>query len=148
MNPKKRWRMMAGFGLFALFWTAACTPAENTSDSSGSSAHLLGVRMYTTESSYPVGTEQLTVILENESDTEYYYGKEFRLEEQAGEEWVEVPFEEEMAFIAIAIQLPPQGQTEETIDLTFFEDDLTPGRYRVVKTIESEPLYAEFEITN
>lgn len=150
MRKKKYALFLVSFSLIALFVLVTCSPNEedSTMESSGSdsSSELEGVSMQTEQDSYPVGTEVITVFLTNDSDEEYYYGKEFRIEQQTDNGWQEVLFEEEMAWIQIAIELTPGEQTEEPIDLTFFEEDLDPGQYRVVKQIDGVPVYAEFRI--
>jgi len=147
MRKKKYGLFLISFALFVL---AACSPSEEDSTMessvSNSSSELDEVSMQAEQDSYPAGTEEITVFLTNISDKEYYYGKEFHIEQQTETGWEEVPFEEEMAWIQIAIELPPSKQNEETIDLTLFEEDLEPGQYRVVKQVAGEPLYAEFRM--
>ncbi|GAA0371518.1 hypothetical protein GCM10008932_23550 [Alkalibacterium iburiense] len=102
--------------------------------------------METEESTYPSETDQLSVFITNNTDEDAYYGVEFRVDRRVDGEWEEVPFEEEMSFIQIAIDLPAGEQTEETIDLTLFEDYLEPGDYRIVKQVNGQEVYAPFSI--
>lgn len=103
------------------------------------------------ENTIKKGTQSITLILENKTDKEIAYGKEFSLEKEQDGQWYKVPFKEEVAFIEIAMLLKPYESSEEEINLSYFKN-LQPGKYRVVKTIYLDDdkinVGATFEITS
>lgn len=107
---------------------------------------LPGVTMRTAEPGYPADVETIELTIENESDEELFYGVAFSVEYLDDGEWVIFPFEDEMAWIEIALMLEPGGSNTEELNMTLFKYDFEPGTYRVIKEIAGETLTAEFEI--
>lgn len=138
----------------ALLLIAACDSTEeepdqmpdDSNENTNGPSVVNNYSMETEEETYPQETEQITVFISNNTDEDAYYGVEFRVDRRVDGEWEEVPFEEDMSFIQIAIDLPAGDQTEEVIDLTLFEDYLEPGDYRVVKQVNGQEVYAPFSI--
>lgn len=133
--------------LFFVGLLAACqSPAEPSPYEEAELNALPGVAMVTKEESYPVRPEGVEVIITNNSDQEYFYGVQFSVERLEGEEWFVVPFEDEVAWIEIALILEPGGRNEETLSFELLQQPLEEGTYRIVKTIENNPLAAEFTV--
>lgn len=133
--------------LFLVLFLASCSKSlEKTSLDDSQINQLAEVSMSTEQAAYPVGTDQLTVLLKNKSEEDYYYGKAFSLEKEEDDQWFVVPFEEGAAFIEIAILLGSGEETTETIDLSLFKGELATGKYRVLKEIAGETVAAEFLI--
>lgn len=85
------------------------------------------------ESSIQSLDKNITLVFENLTDTEYYYGLAFVLEVELEGSWYQVPFDEEVAFIEIAMFLEGNAATEEVIDLSTYFKNLPAGKYRIVK---------------
>lgn len=148
MRNKKKGLLL--FGMCLLIGTlAACggqSSIEKSSYSEEDLNQLDGVSMSTTESNYPVGTSEIEVTISNETEEEYAYGVEFTIEKQEEGEWVVVPFEDGVAWIAIAHILAPKSENAETLSFDLLEKELEEGTYRIIKIIEGEPLSAMFTI--
>lgn len=138
-----RWaRLLIFVGLLA-----ACQgPAEPSPYEEAELNTLPGVAMVTKEETYSVRPEGVDVIITNNSEQEYFYGVQFSVERLEGEEWVVVPFEDDVAWIEIALILEPGGRNEEFLSFEILQEPLEEGTYRVVKAIEDNPLTAEFTI--
>ncbi|MGP6147420.1 immunoglobulin-like domain-containing protein [Jeotgalibaca sp. A122] len=108
--------------------------------------HLSGVTMQTAEPSYPTDIESIAVTITNKSEAELFYGVAFSVEYLDGNEWVIFPFEDEMAWIEIALILEPDATNTEELNMTLLKHDFEPGSYRIIKDIAGETLTAEFEI--
>ncbi|MEG0748489.1 MAG: hypothetical protein RR408_00400 [Carnobacterium sp.] len=141
-------RIKIGMSLLflALFLMSCSKPLEKTPLDDKQINQLAGVSMSAEQEAYPVGTDQITVLLKNKSVEDYYYGKAFSLEKEVDDQWFVVPFEEDIAFIEIAILLGSGEETTESIDLSLFKGKLAAGKYRVLKEVAGETLTAEFLI--
>ncbi|AZP04349.1 immunoglobulin-like domain-containing protein [Jeotgalibaca ciconiae] len=148
MRNKKKGLFL--FGMCLLIGTlSACggqSSMEKSPYSEGDLNQLDRVSMSTTESVYPVGTSEIKVTISNETEEEYAYGVEFTVEKQEEEEWFVVPFEDGVAWIAIAHILAPNSENTETLSFDLLEKELEEGSYRVIKTIAGEPVLAMFTI--
>lgn len=82
--------------------------------------------------------EKITLVFENLTDTVYYYGVDFTLEVELDDTWYQVPFDEDVAFIEIAMLLEGKAMNEEVIDLADYFDKLPAGNYRVIKHFQAE----------
>lgn len=82
--------------------------------------------------------EKITLVFDNLTDAEYYYGVPFTLEVALEGSWYQVPFDDAIAFIEIAILLEGNGTTEEVIDLSTYFKTLPDGKYRIVKDFHTE----------
>lgn len=88
-----------------------------------------------------VSDSELTLVIQNGRNSEFSYGRPFRIEQQIGETWYVLPFKENMdAFEDIGLLAPSRKQTIETVDLGRLEGPLTAGNYRIVKS------FSEFSI--
>lgn len=108
--------------------------------------NLEGIYMEMTQDTYRPEGDDFAISVSNESDEDITYGAEYMLEYFDEDTWYEVIPEEELSFILIAHILEPGQQSEEEIDLTYYEP-LEEGRYRLMREFEGEPLGAEFEVT-
>lgn len=99
----------------------------------------------------------LTLLFENETDTEFTYGEEYLLEMLIEDEWYEVPApsDEDFAFESIGYLLTENDSEELDVDWEWLFGTLEPGEYRIVKEVldviepgnfEAFPLSAEFTI--
>lgn len=102
--------------------------------------------LMTDESTYSTSDKELKLMLENYGPTTLFFGVYYSLEKLVDGKWRVVP--QDLAFIDIGIMLSPGEEYEENIDIS----GLTPGEYRVVKSIQAdgldlqETLAAEFTI--
>lgn len=78
--------------------------------------------------------EPITLILKNNSNQEYGYGTDFKLEINLENEWYEIPFVSG-EFIDIGIILDKYKENTETIDLSKYFSNLPEGNYRIVKNL-------------
>ena len=97
----------------------------------------------------------VTVLFENEMDTEFTYGQEYVLETQIDGKWYQVPIATgvDYAFESIGYILAPNESAELAVDWEWLFGEIDSGEYRIVKEIldvaapgdyESFPLSAEF----
>lgn len=78
--------------------------------------------------------ENITLILENKTEYEYFYGVDFELEVELDNQWYKIPFDKNHEFIEIGLILKGNGKSNEEIELSKYFSDLPEGKYRVVKT--------------
>ena len=119
----------------------------NTNDSAEIASDIVTVEMFLKPDSYPVGTKELTLTLKNNTSEELWYGMEYLIEQQVGDNWEVVPASSELAFIAIAQSLAANSEEEFIVNLSMLEPNLDAGNYRVVKTINNLTCYANFTLT-
>lgn len=89
--------------------------------------------------------EEFKLRVINNSEEEITFGAPYELEYFEEGSWYVVKPSEELAFIMVAYILKPDEVKTEIINLEFYEP-LAPGRYRVLKYIDEEPLTAEFAV--
>lgn len=92
-------------------------------------------------------TEEVTLTMENISESDYTYDAVQRLELYDGEKWRVVPDKQEVATMAI-YTLPAGGSEELTFNFSAHYDKLGEGRYRIVVPLvsaEGEQAYASAE---
>ncbi len=106
---------------------------------------LEGVTIELTEDKYQPEGDTFELRVVNHSDEQITYGVEYALEYYNEDKWYEVETDEEISFIMIAHILESDEEATEEINLTYYEP-LTPGRYRVIRQINDEPMAAEFEV--
>lgn len=97
----------------------------------------------------------VTVKFKNESRSDHEYGLPFALQKQIDGEWYVIPPAEDIAFAAIAYNLPAGGSSSMDCPLDHY-GKLDPGRYRIEAgcsifvtdgvTDSEKKLVAEFEI--
>ena len=78
--------------------------------------------------------ENITLVLENKTEYEYFYGVDFELEVELDNKWYKIPFDKNTAFIEIGLLLKGNGESKEEIELYKYFSDLPDGKYRIVKT--------------
>ena len=145
MKKRNRWILVSA--LLGLFLSGCKQTTFEPSPYKPSDLNTLsGVTMETEEASYPTDVEVMTVTITNKTIEELYYGVAFSVEYLDGNDWVVFPFEEEMAWIEIALPLDADTTNTEEIDMTLLQDNLEPGTYRIIKDIAGKTLTAEFEI--
>lgn len=116
---------------------------------------LEGVSMTVEEES--VSSTGLTVVLENNSDSQVIYSEDLLLEEKRSDSWYQVPviIEEEYGFQDIGYEVNPGEQDSLNIDWEWLYGDIDEGHYRIVKNVldlrgtadfDEHQLTAEFEI--
>lgn len=99
----------------------------------------------------------LTVVFQNNSNSECIYGEYFYLERKQDGNWYQVPvtIKENYGFEDIAYILSPNDETEWEVDWDWLYGSLESGEYRIIKDVlelnESEEydtyyLAAEFKI--
>lgn len=84
-----------------------------------------------------VSTSGLTVIFENKSDKQGFYGQDFLLEKNINGKWYQVPItlKGELAIPMIAYDLAPSDVNEWTVDWDIIYGRLDAGEYRIVKEV-------------
>lgn len=76
-------------------------------------------------------TEEVSMTLENLTDTDYTYDPVQRLEIYDGSKWLVVPDKQE-AVVMMIYTLPGGGTDDVTFNFSAHYDKLTEGRYRIV----------------
>lgn len=97
---------------------------------------------------YNLGTTSIDLCIYNNTNGELYYDNYFVIEKLENDKWVELPFSENAYFKDILNGIGIGTNYEEPCNLTWLKDfdNLTSGKYRVVKNINNENMYAEFEL--
>ena len=83
------------------------------------------------QDAYPVGTEKLTMVLENRGDEELTYGEELSFEKYADGRWKYIETIDKYYFHSEAWTLPPHTTQTFTISPWFLKKPLSSGLYRV-----------------
>ncbi|SHK26541.1 hypothetical protein SAMN02745136_02125 [Anaerocolumna jejuensis DSM 15929] len=99
-----------------------------------------------TKASLPVGTKELKALIKNNGSEDIFYGADYSIEKLKGGDWKVVPGIADMAFIEIAYSAAPGTEQEFTVDLSRLKPSLKAGSYRLVKNINGQTFYAEFEM--
>lgn len=107
-----------------------------------------GINMKTEKSTYELGTEKIKVSIINNTDQESGYGVDYSIQKFEANEWSNLEFKEDTAFIAIYVLLDKEKINFETISIANLKDfkNLKPGKYRVVKQVGDSNVTAEFEL--
>lgn len=91
-----------------------------------------------------------TIIIENNSNRNYGYGKWFRIDKKENEKWKEViPIDKNYVFTSIGFNLFQNQKLEDTIDWSKLYGKLEKGHYRLIKNIydtSSNYVFVEFTI--
>lgn len=98
------------------------------------------------ETSLSVGTNEIKAVIKNNGSEDIFYGADFSIEKLNGGNWETVPGVSELAFIDIAYLAAPGSEEEITVDLSLLKPSLDAGNYRLVKNINGQTFYAEFEL--
>lgn len=78
--------------------------------------------------------EDITLVLQNKTEYEYFYGVDFELEVESNNQWYKIPFDKNPEFIEIGLTLKGNSESNEKIELSKYFSDLPDGKYRIVKT--------------
>ncbi len=133
---------------FNAFWDLmpVTDPAAGTGTKEDTALNT-GIDVTLSEDSRLSGTGELKLTLRNNGTEEVFYGAEYSIEKQEAENWETVPAVKDLAFISIAYSLAPASEQEFTVDLSQLNPNLDAGNYRLVKTINGQTYYVEFELT-
>lgn len=93
-----------------------------------------------------ISNPTITLVLQNNTDTELGYGEEFRLEVKLQNNWYLVDAKPGTSVTAIGILLKPGDTNQHTINLSEFYDKLPSGEYRILKQIGNGYTATEFKI--
>lgn len=128
----------------ALSFTACCdnSSAQNDNsskaysyyDSTNAVSEAYNIRFATTEKEYPVGTEEITAVIYNNSEYALGYSEVYQLEkyDEKAKGYYECSLSEDFnGFISIYSSSPPGAEINRRVELKCFEG-LVPGKYRVV----------------
>lgn len=77
--------------------------------------------------------ENITLVLENTTEHEYFYGAYFELEVELDNQWYKVPLSKNAEFNEIGLLLKGNGESNEEIELSKYFSDLPDGKYRILK---------------
>ncbi len=133
---------------FNAFWDSMPVTAPDAgTDTQDDTAVSTGIDLTMAESSFPVGTKELNLTVKNTGAEDIFYGVDYSIEKLTGTTWEVVPAVKDLAFIAIANSLAPDSEQAFTVDLSQLNPSLDAGNYRLVKTINGQTFYVEFELT-
>lgn len=77
--------------------------------------------------------ENITLLLKNKTEYEYFYDLYFELEVELDNQWCKVPFNKNHEFNDIGLLLKGNGVSNEEIELSKYFSDLPDGKYRIAK---------------
>ena len=110
----------------------------------------IGIVMTPGDETVTTNTKSVTIEYANNTDKEYIFGEEPRLEIKQNDGWYVIPLKEDAAWNDIGYVLPPGGVEQKPFSLEFFYQKLSPGHYRIVKEFyangEGMTTAAEFNI--
>ncbi|MBQ8801046.1 MAG: hypothetical protein IJZ52_02005 [Clostridium sp.] len=95
---------------------------------------------------YDPSVEQMTYLIHNDSEAAVTFGAEYAIQRLENGAWRELETKGDTAWIAIAYGLQPGATMAQTVSFALYKERPTAGTYRLVKQVESETLYAEFEV--
>lgn len=118
-----------------------------------------GVTLSLLQESYPVGVQEITLVIDNRSDGEICYGEHFSCQRFVDGTWQDVPFKDRVFFHDVAYCLQADSVWTLWLDMTLLEQTLEEGLYRLTgrevylreaegNTKEaSEPWQLDFRVT-
>ncbi|OZI10267.1 hypothetical protein CEW92_17945 [Bacillaceae bacterium SAS-127] len=140
----KKYPLIAfGFAILLLFFTGCKAGDSYLKDEAPiqkRSSSNSGIKLSTEKEVYKTSDNEITVNIQNESDTEFNYDKYFAIEKKVNGVWYSVPFKDE-AFEDIGIVLRPKTSTSQTFSLDRLKNSLSSGTYRLVKNFYSPEDY-------
>ncbi|HBP38220.1 MAG TPA: hypothetical protein DD640_05680 [Clostridiales bacterium] len=80
-------------------------------------------------------TQNVTLLMENESDSPVMYGEFVILEVKIGQDWFTIPTRKGVNWKALAYALEPHAQVEIVFPLSYFYEQPAPGEYRFIEWI-------------
>ncbi len=153
----KNWFLAAVLLCLAAAMTG-CAAAGDTDTSSLQKSSLSsaqpqegGVALSIPEESVSAGAACATLVLQNQSETQYTYGEQTGLETYRDGTWYAVPMLDDAAWTDIGYLLYPGNTRENVFNIAYYYGKLTNGKYRAVKTLypekgEALTLTAEFTV--
>ncbi len=123
-------------------------PTEVTEIPTDTSSEAATIEVTLNTTSYAVGTDSIALNIKNNSADEVFYGVDYSIEKLSGETWEVVPATADLMFIDLAQSLGGNSEQEFVVDLSQLNPQLDAGSYRIVKNINGEQFYTEFELTN
>ena len=113
-------------------------PSETLLESSVSEARLNGLEGVGLEGGeYNLDTNSINFTLTNESNTAVYYGDNVLLEKKLNCQWFEIPYSDEIGFLAILNRLEPNESVKISVPMEVWID-VSAGEYRVVKEVSNQ----------
>ena len=114
-----------------------------------------GVTLSLLQESYPVGVQKITLVLDNRSEMEFFYGEHFSCQKFVDGAWQPVEFQDKVYFRDIAWVLEAESVRTLRLDMNALEQPLEEGLYRLTgsgvhlhDTGEwSEPWQLDFRVT-
>lgn len=132
---------------FQTFWDTMPVADPEDSNASGEDAGVSTSLDFTLpETSLPVDTKELKAFIKNNGSEDIFYGADYSIEKLNGGNWEAVPGVSDLAFIDIAYSVAAGAEQEFTVDLSQLNPSLDAGNYRLVKNINGQTFYAEFEL--
>jgi len=105
------------------------------------------------ESTVSVDTNEITLIFENKSDIDYFYGMISYIEIESDGNWYSIPVKENVYWTMLGYPIPAQSSSEQVFPIHTYFDNLEIGKYRIVKKISmtddpqnSSYIFAEFVV--
>ncbi|WOO37667.1 immunoglobulin-like domain-containing protein [Anaerocolumna sp. AGMB13020] len=132
---------------FQAFWDTmpVSEPAKDTAANEDTEVSNLA-DFTLADTALPVGSKELKAVIKNNGSEDIFYGADFSIEKLNEGNWETVPAVSELAFIEIAYSAAPGAEEEFTVDLSLLNPALDAGNYRLVKNINGQTFYAEFEL--
>jgi hypothetical protein len=101
---------------------------------------------------------RLPYTIHNGSDAERFTGQEYSIEKYDGQTWAQFPFAmynssgQALAWIDLGYIIPANGSADFSMFVWAFEQNMTPGEYRIVQRVleqgsQESFLYANFTVT-
>lgn len=114
-----------------------------------------GVTLSLLQESYPVGVQEITLVLDNRSSGEICYGEHFSCQRFVDGAWQDVPFKDRTGFHDIAYGLQADSVWTLPLNMALLEEPLEEGLYRLAgqeiyyrdSGEESEPWQLDFRVT-
>ena len=133
---------------FDAFWNTmpVTAPSETAELPADTASELSSIEVSLGQTSYPVGIDSITFKIKNNSADEVAYGVDYSIEKLSGESWEVVPAVADLMFIEIAQTLAANSEQDFIVDLSQLDPNLDAGKYRLVKNINNQQNYVEFEI--
>ena len=95
---------------------------------------------------YDPSLTRYTYFIRNDGAETVEFGADYALQRREGDAWKDLTFRENAAFTAIGYVLEPGGTMALTCGFDLFEEPPEAGTYRLVKPVDGQTLYAEFEL--
>lgn len=97
-----------------------------------------GVSIKTEKTQYPVSTDEIVIIIENNSKSNFNYGLLPSIEKNIDGNWEELSYKKEIAIKAIEPGINSNSEKKEKISLSILKEKLLPGKYRITLTFYND----------